>query len=193
LTQAIQKLATFADYLAYDDGTDRRYELTYGELIEVPPESDENVLIARTLDRVFSDLGGFRRVRTHQLAVEMMGQPKNRFPDLTVLRPEHVAQLQALGQSAITLGMAPPLLVVEVVSPGAESRRRDYFDKRNQYEWRGIPEYWIVDPQEGCVTVLTMVDGLYTETIFNGDDLAISPTFPEWPLTVEEMVQSVDL
>jgi Uma2 family endonuclease len=67
LTQAIQKLATFADYLAYDDGTDRRYELTYGELIEVPPESDENVLIARTLDRVFSDLVGFRRVRPHHL------------------------------------------------------------------------------------------------------------------------------
>jgi Uma2 family endonuclease len=189
LTQAIQKLATFADYLAYDDGTDRRYELTYGELIEVPPESDENVLIARTLDRVFSDLVGFRRVRPHQLAVEMMGQPKNRFPDLTVLRPEHVAQLQTLGQSAITLAMAPPLLVVDVVSPGAESRRRDYFDKRNQYEWRSIPEYWIVDPQEDCVTVLAMVDGLYTETVFNGGDRVVSPTFPEWPLTVEEMAR----
>jgi Uma2 family endonuclease len=108
--------------------------LTYGDLIEVPPESDENVLISRVLDRALSELVGFQRVRTHQLAIEVLGQPKNRFPDLTVLQPEHLEQLQALGQSAITLEMAPPLLVVEVVSPGAESRRRDYFDKRNHYE-----------------------------------------------------------
>lgn len=190
MTQANLKIATFADYLAYDDGTDRRYELTYGDLIEVPPESDENVLISRALDRALSEIVGFQRVRTHQLAIEVLGQPKNRFPDLTVLRPEHLEQLQALGQSAITLAMAPPLLVVEVVSPGAESRRRDYFDKRNQYEWRGIPEYWIIDPQEGCVTMLAMAEGRYTETVFNRSDTVVSPTFPQWQLTVEEMLRS---
>ncbi|MDB9524772.1 Uma2 family endonuclease [Oscillatoria sp. CS-180] len=189
MTQANLKIATFADYLAYDDGTDRRYELTYGDLIEVPPESDENVLISRALDRALSEIVGFQRVRTHQLAIEVLGQPKNRFPDLTVLRPEHLEQLQALGQSAITLEMAPPLLVVEVVSPGAKSHRRDYLDKRNQYEWRGILEYWIVDSQAGCVTVLAMVEGTYTETVFNQSDTVVSPTFPQWQLTVEEMLQ----
>ena len=91
MTQAKPKLTTFADYLAFDDGSDRRYELTYGDLIEVPPESNENVLISRALDRALSNLVGFRRVRTHQLAIEVMGQPKNRFPDLTVLQPEHEA------------------------------------------------------------------------------------------------------
>ena len=191
MTQANLKIATFADYLACDDGTDRRYELTYGDLIEVPPESDEHVLISRALDRALSEIVGFQWVRTHQLAIEVLGQPKNRFPDLTVLRPEHLEQLQALGQSAITLEMAPPLLVVEVVGPGAESHRRDYLDKRNQYEWRGIPEYWIVDPQEGCVTVLAMVEGAYTETVFNQGDTVVSPTFPQWPLTVEEMLQAL--
>ncbi len=190
LTQANLKIATFADYLAYDDESDRRYELTYGDLIEVPPESDENVLISRALDRAFSEIVGFQRVRTHQLAIEVLGQPKNRFPDLTVLQPEHLEQLQALGQSAITLEMAPPLLVVEVVSPGADNRRRDYLDKRNQYEWRGIPEYWIVDPQENCVTVLAMLEGAYTETVFSRGDTVVSPIFSQWQLTVEEMVRS---
>lgn len=58
------------------------YELTNGELIEMPPESDENVMIARAMDRALSNLVGFQRVRTHQLAIEMPGQPKNRFPDM---------------------------------------------------------------------------------------------------------------
>ena len=187
MTQAQPKLVTFVDYLAFDDGLDRRYELTYGDLIEVPLESDENVLISRALDRALSALVGFRRVRTHQLAIEVMGQPKNRFPDLTVLQPEHLEQLQNLGQSAITLAMAPPLLVVEVVSPGADSRR-DYLDKRNQYEWRGIPEYWIVDPQEQRVTVLAMVSGTYRESVFAADEVPISPAFPSWSLTVAEML-----
>jgi Uma2 family endonuclease len=188
VTQAKSKLATFADYLAFDHGSDSRYELTYGDLIEVPPESDENVLISRALDRALSEIVGFRRVRTHQLAIELLGQPKNRFPDLTVLRPEHLDQLQSLGKSAITLEMAPPLLVVEVVSPGNDNRRRDYLDKRNQYEWRGIPEYWIVDPQEQRVTVLAIVEGIYTESNFTADEVVVSPTFPNWSLTVTEML-----
>jgi Uma2 family endonuclease len=188
MTQAKAKLANFADYLAFDNGLDSRYELTYGDLIEVPPESDENVLISRAIDRALSEIVGFRRVRTHQLAIELLGQPKNRFPDLTVLRPEHLEQLQSLGKSAITLDMAPPLLVVEVVSPGAENHRRDYLDKRNQYEWRGIPEYWIVDPQERCVTVLAMVEGTYTESIFTDDEVVVSPTFSTWSLRAAEML-----
>ena len=188
MTQVRPRLTTFADYLAFDDGLERRYELTYGDLIEVPPESYQNVLISRAIDPALSEIVGFRRVRTHQLAIELLGQPKNRFPDLTVLRPEHLDQLQGLGKSAITLEMAPPLLVIEVVSPGVDNRRRDYLDKRNQYEWRGIPEYWIVDPQEQCVTVLAMVEGSYTEAVFTADEVVLSPTFPNWPLTVVEML-----
>ncbi|NJL46539.1 MAG: Uma2 family endonuclease [Leptolyngbyaceae cyanobacterium SM2_5_2] len=188
MTQARPKLQTFADFLAHDDGTDSYYELTNGELIQVPPESDENVIISRTLDRLLSERVGFRRVRTHQLALEMPGQPKNRFPDITVLLPEHLDQLQALGQSAITLKMAPPLLVVEVVSPEPENRRRDYIDKRNQYEWRGIPEYWIVDPSQQRVTVLALIGRTYQETVFELDDNVASLAFPDWPLTVREML-----
>jgi Uma2 family endonuclease len=192
MTQAKSKISTFGDYLAYDDGTDSRYELTYEELVEVPPESDENVLISRALDRVFSEIVGFRRVRTHQLAIELPGQPKNRYPDVTVLRAEHLEQLQSLGKSAITLDMAPPLLVVEVVSPGPDNRRRDYLDKRNQYEWRGIPEYWLVDPQDRCITVLSMVDGNYVETIFDKGQTVVSPTFAELALTVKEILTALN-
>jgi len=192
MTQAKSKISTFADYLAYDDGTDSRYELTYGELVEVPSESDENVLISRALDRVFSEIVGFRRVRTYQLAIELPGQPKNRYPDVTVLRTEHLEQLRSLGKSAITLDMAPPLLVVEVVSPGPDNRRRDYLDKRNQYEWRGIPEYWLVDPQDSCITVLSMVDGSYVETIFDQSQTIVSPTFAELALTVKEILSALN-
>ncbi len=42
MTQVKVGLLNFEDYLAYDDGTDNRYELTHGELVKVPPETEEN-------------------------------------------------------------------------------------------------------------------------------------------------------
>ncbi len=188
MVQAKSRPQTFDDYLIHCQDLEARYELTNGELIEMPPESDENVIIARAMDRALSDLVGFRRVRTHQLALEMPGQPKNRFPDITVLLPGHLDQLKASGQSAIRLDMQPPMLVVEVVSPGADNRRRDYIDKRNQYEWRGIPEYWIVDPIKQQVTVLSLTTDGYQEAVFVGDEVVGSQTLPDWPLTAAEML-----
>ena len=104
---------------------------------------------------------------------------KNRYPDLTVLRPEHPDQIKALGQAAITLEMAPPRLVLEVVRPGADNHRRDYIDKRNQYEWRGVPEYWIVDQVKEQVTVLFLTQDGYEETVFVGDKSVKSPSFED--------------
>jgi Uma2 family endonuclease len=45
-------------------------------------------------------------------------------------------------------------LVMEVVSGGAEDRRRDLIEKRRDYAKAGIDEYWIVDPKEKLITVL---------------------------------------
>jgi Uma2 family endonuclease len=45
MTTAIKKL-TLEEYLAHDDGTDRRYELVDGVLVEMPPETGRNNLIS---------------------------------------------------------------------------------------------------------------------------------------------------
>ncbi len=42
MTQAKPRFSNFEEYLSYNDGTDNRYELFNGELIELPPESGEN-------------------------------------------------------------------------------------------------------------------------------------------------------
>ncbi|MEU9127087.1 Uma2 family endonuclease [Kitasatospora sp. NPDC048540] len=52
------------------------------------------------------------------------------------------------------------LVVVEVVSPGAEARKRDVVRKRRAYARAGIPVYVLVDDHDGPghVTVLTAPD-----------------------------------
>jgi len=161
MIQTKPRFLSFDDYLSYDDGTDHLYELFNGELIEVPPESGENVAIATFLLLQFASIVGHLRVRGHGLELEVLGEPKNRYPDLTIIRPEHIQQLKS--RNTIRVSMAPPLLVIEVVSPGELQGERDYRAKRQQYQDIGIPEYWIVDPAARQVTVLHLKGDVYTE------------------------------
>jgi Uma2 family endonuclease len=90
-------------------------------------------------------------------------------------------------RSTILLDMPPPLLVVEVVFPGIKNYNRDYRYKRSEYAARGIAEYWIVDPEQAQVTILSLVDGLYEEAIFQGVEQIQSSIFPQLHLTVEQV------
>lgn len=54
-------------------------------------------------------------------------------------------------------------LVMEVVSEDAESHKRDYETKVADYAEAGVAEYWIVDPQQHKITVLTLDGDKYAE------------------------------
>ncbi len=183
------RFQTFDEYLAYDDGTEDLYELFNGELVPVPPESGANVQIATFLLLQFAALIDFRRVRGNGLELEVRGEPKNRFPDLTMLREEHIQQLTK--RNTIRLTMAPPLLVVEVVSPGEIQHDRDYLAKRTQYENLGIAEYWLVDPLQQIVTILELQDSRY-ELLgqYRGSERLRSTLLPTLNLTAEQVLKA---
>ncbi|NEO20589.1 MULTISPECIES: Uma2 family endonuclease [unclassified Moorena] len=183
MVQLTHKFQSFDEYLLYNDNSEKLYELFNGELIEMPPESGFNVEIATFLLIQFALLVGHRRVRGQGLELEVRGEPKNRYPDLTIIREEHIQQLSK--RNTIRLSMSPPLLVVEVVSPGELQRERDYIAKRIQYQDCGIPEYWIVDPESQSILVLELKENTYTEVgSFSGDDLVLSPGFKDINLKV---------
>jgi Uma2 family endonuclease len=186
MVQARLKFSSFKDYLAYDDGTDRLYELFNGELIELLPESGYNTSLAFFLSIQFAAIVGHLQVRPHGLELEVRGEPKNRYPDLTIIRPEHI---QLLAQrNTIRLSMPPPLLVAEVVSPGDLQWERDYVAKRAQYEDIGVPEYWIINPQERTVLVLEQnTQGYRSVGLFAHQQTIRSPQFPAFVLTAEQL------
>ncbi|NET33778.1 MAG: Uma2 family endonuclease [Cyanothece sp. SIO1E1] len=176
MVQASRKL-TFEEYLAYDDGTDNRYELVDGELVLLPPASGVNDeitmrLLARLL--TITELADLFSLRCE---LQVSGNPANRWPDLVVMRSEHRQLTEK--RRTITLNMPAPRLVVEVVSPGSTNRSQDYQLKRRQYQERGIPEYWIIDPQASLVMVLMLDDaGIYQETFYQGNQAIVSPEIP---------------
>jgi Uma2 family endonuclease len=189
MVQLKQRFQSFEEYLAYDDGTENLYELFNGELIEVPPESGFNVEIATLLLIQLAKLVGYRRVRGHGLELEVRGEPRNRYPDLSVLYEDQIEPLRR--RNTLRIAMGPPMLVVEIVSPGEVQRNRDYIAKRSQYQDLGIPEYWIVDPQTATVLVLELRDGVYGEAgTFGGADELRSPQFGPLDVTAQALFEA---
>jgi len=52
-------------------------------------------------------------------------------------------------------------LLMEVVSDSPDDCERDLITKRAEYARARIPEYWIIDPQEGRITVLRLQGDSY--------------------------------
>ncbi|MCP2729985.1 Uma2 family endonuclease [Limnofasciculus baicalensis] len=182
------KLLTFAEFLAYDDGTDTRYELVDGELVEMPTESQENNNIARFLLAQLFKIFPFYLVAHKDTEVEVMGRRATcRIPDLLVHTEESKTALTGATRATITRDMPPPALVIEIVSPGSENRNRDYRYKRTEYAARGIAEYWIVDPEMKQITVCKWVEGQYEDTVFTGEMRIVSDIVPGWELTVADV------
>jgi Uma2 family endonuclease len=180
-------LLTFEDYLAYDDGTDTRYELVDGELIEMPPESDENINIAR---RLLLEL--IKHLPAELVAwgteIETLGRRSRcRLPDLIVHSEESKAALAGSKRATITRDMPPPALVIEVVSPGAANRTRDYRFKHTEYAAREIAEYWIVDRHVGQITVCKWIEGQYEDTVVTGANPIVSEVLPDFSLTPDQI------
>ncbi|WP_088891249.1 Uma2 family endonuclease [Leptolyngbya ohadii] len=187
MTIAVSKM-TFDEFLSYDDETDSWYELENGELIAMPAESEINRRIAMFLVATFLKLGiSFNRLSMKTEVAVSSTRISVRVPDLVVFSEEGVAALEGASRSLVLLDMPPPLLVVEVVSPGQESR--DYRYKRSEYAARGIAEYWIVDPIQQKVTVLEWVEGFYEEKAYTGDEPIASPLLGNLDLTTAQVLQ----
>ncbi len=124
-----------------------------------------------------------------EVPVLQPGDAKTRFPDLVILRPEHLPLTQK--RLTITREMPPPLLIAEVVSPGDANRMRDYERKRDQYQALGMLEYWLIDPPQHTVTVLELQNGAYTEVgTFREGDAIVAASFPELTLTAAQVLNA---
>lgn len=182
------KLMTMAEYLAYDDGTDTRYELVDGALVEMPPESQVNLTIAKYL---LFELAKHLPIALIAVGteVEVTGRrARCRLPDLLVHTEESQIALAGARRATLTREMPPPAIVVEIVSLGQRNRDRDYRYKRTEYAAREITEYWIIDPEQQQVTVCLWVNGQYEDTLYTGNTPLASTIVPGFTLSAAQVL-----
>ena len=187
MTKTPTKL-TFEEYLTYDDGTDNRYELEDGVLIQMTPaspiHSDIVEFLYDSLKAEVKRLDLDWKVKQGDVGVRTRIN-RSRLPDIAVIQGEDWRRLRQSKKSAVL--EFPCLLIVEVVSPGEENKNRDYLKKMNEYAELGISEYWIVDPSTEQVTINLLINGSYQINSFAGQQRMTSQLFPDLNLTVEQI------
>lgn len=170
---------TLEEYLNCADIThDLLCELENGYILPMPPESWHNLQITMYLIAKIVKIIPYWRITNKAEIIISGSRVTARVPDLVILTLKGATELAACKRSTITLDMPPPLLAVEVVSPGKRNRNRDYRYKRSEYAARGIAHYWIIDPEKRKFTCLELKDGLYEELVFDETDGKIFLTLP---------------
>lgn len=169
---------TEADYLALD--TNRLIELSDG-CLEVLPVATvlHQILVAFLFQTLKAHVDPLKigNVLFAPLPVHLW-QGKYREPDVIFYRPARAPNLHGRLQGAD--------LVMEVVSGSADDRKRDLETKRQEYARAGIAEYWIVDPDEERITVLTLDGQAYLEHgVFGPGSQATSVLLPGFAVSVD--------
>jgi Uma2 family endonuclease len=174
----LQGLWTEEQYLRLTDQTNRFIEFTEGSVEVLPTPTRKHQAISRFLFLAFLSfvqrLGG--TVFYAPLRVRV-APGRFREPDLVLLLDVNDPR----NQNAFWLGAD---LVVEIVSP--DYVERDTVIKRADYAEAGIPEYWIVNPEEATITVLKLDDGVYmTHGVFGRGETAASALLPGFTVSVD--------
>ncbi len=190
--RSINRRMTLEEYLTDDDGTDTRYELVDGVLIDMGAESTINTQIAGFLYGFFVLFGlPTPRIAFKQKIEVRSSYASARDPDLIIHSPESRSAIKGRSEACLFLHEPNPLIVIEIVSPGTESTdnyQRDYEQKPAEYADRGIGEFWQVDFDRAWVRVGRLGDGAYQFVTFQGDAAIVSPTFPALSLTAARVL-----
>ncbi len=199
MTQAIPKLVTHEEFMNWYPNNGVRYELHNGVIV-APTGSHEKVIafLSRKLTVKFDRLNlpyGIPKTAF----VKTLDAESTYSPDLLLLNLDNLINEPLFQkQSTVTQAASVPL-VVEVVST---NWRDDYYDKFGDYEEMGVPEFWIADyaalggkkfigdPKQPTFSVCQLVEDEYQITKFTGNDLIISPTFPNLTLTAQQVFDS---
>ncbi|MBI4778148.1 Uma2 family endonuclease [Candidatus Desantisbacteria bacterium] len=175
---------TYDDYLIWDIGSDKRYELIGGEFFMSPAPNMWHQRVSKKIVKIAyfleeSELGEvFYAPCDVVLSNEDVVQP-----DIIFVSKEnrHIITQDNIKGS--------PDLLIEIISKN--SAQRDRIIKRKLYEKHAVPEYWLVNIDKKEIEVLTLAGGTYeTYGIFQSQDTLSSVVLKGFYFKVEEVFGS---
>ena len=145
---------TYEDYCKLDD--DQRHEIIDGNLLmAASPDTWHQTWVGNLFEILNT------HVKKHDLGRVLLS------PLDVVLDPENTVEPDLIFVSATRADIiqrraifGAPDLLVEIISPS--SVRRDRYDKMDLYARFGVKEYWIGDPANKSLEILTLGEKGYT-------------------------------
>lgn len=198
----VTKPLTFEEFLAWDDGSGRDFELLDGVPV---PLSEPNANHEDLIERFCTYLEAHcleaelpyvsRQSKQVRLKTEPDEKEKSRKADIVIFAKQEWQRMKSNSSSAAAY--VPPPGVIEVVSTNWKD---DYLTKLAEYEDLGVSEYIIVDyaayggirfigsPKQPTITIYQLENGEYLPAkIFRGQDRIESRLFPNLTLTAEQI------
>jgi Uma2 family endonuclease len=203
----VQTTLTFEEFLNWDDGSGRSFELVNGVAMPLSEPTAKHEDVVDGLCRFLVDHCQSlnlpyvpRQSKQVRLNLAPGENESSRKADIVVFAKEEWERMRQ--SSASAAAYIPPPLVIEVVST---NWRDDYRIKLNEYETLGILEYWIVDyaglggvqyigsPKQPTVTVNRLIDGEYQTQLYQGEATISAPTFPRLELAIAQIIAMTEV
>lgn len=199
---AIERPMSFEEFLAWDDGSGRDFELRDGYPMPITDPNAKHEDVVHELQDVLSNhCKSFKLPYVPRQNKQVLlkphpvtGRQESRKADIVVFAREEWDRMKNSSSSAAAY--VPPPLVIEVVS---SNWKEDYESKVGEYEDIGISEYWVVDyagfggirfigkPKQPTITVYRLTEGEYVPKQFRGGDRIESTVFEGLQLTAEQV------
>jgi Uma2 family endonuclease len=156
-------------------------ELVNGEVIVSPRP---NVFHSYTCSTLVQIVGTFvRQQKLGILYIELdtvFDSDEVRVPDLLYYRHDRMPSTRQNANENV------PDLCIEILSPS--NARTDRVDKFQLYQAKGVPHYWIVDPEERTIEAYSLEGARYVSTGRGaGDQVVKLPPFPALEIPLAEL------
>jgi len=145
------KLLTYEDYARLTPHDSGNYELHNGKIVfiasPIPTHQEISICLSAFLGMHVITL---RLGKLYAAPMDTRFSEHDTFqPDLLFISKD---RLSIIGEQKIE---GAPDLVVEILSPGNDSKEMSY--KRHVYETAGVREYWFIEPQKGTLSQYELV------------------------------------
>ncbi|HEV2826087.1 MAG TPA: Uma2 family endonuclease [Pyrinomonadaceae bacterium] len=184
MASKIEPLLTVADLDAFPEDDGNRYELIGGVLFVSRAPGLTHQLVLQNLQVEF---GVYLKTNPIGRLVPGAGAIFSDYdaviPDLAFVRHERWEQVVTGEKFTGALD-----IVVEILSPGSQNRRRDLTAKRQLYAQYGVAEYWVVDCENQAVLIFKLREQILEEaaTLHQEDELS-SPILPGFRLKLSDI------
>ncbi len=179
-TQVAKRLLTIDEYYRMADagviGRDERVELIRGEIVQMSPIGSIHASVVDSMSQLFFDSVAGNAIVRVQSPIRLEAQISEPEPDISLLRHR---------QDRYRTAHPTPEDILLVVEVSDSSRAYDRGVKLPLYAEAGIPEVWIIAPDEdGIERYADLIDGEYRrmERFQLGDALApaLLPSAQMW-------------
>jgi Uma2 family endonuclease len=173
---------TYADYFEWPE--DFRAEIVDGVIYEMASPTSTHQEILMELSRQMANFLHGKSCKVYPAPLDVRLFPKDDDADKTVLQPDItvVCDLEKITEKGC---VGAPALVVEILSPS--NRGHDTLRKYDKYQKAGVPEYWVVDPENKILEVFLLTSGEYRRKGYGPDESVGITVLPGCTISLKDV------